>query len=112
MRPLLDSLTPSAPISYAELAEACATSLSLSETEAGPRIAWDGIPVVEARVRAAATDLEVAGLVERTTDGVALTASGASARGGLPPAIDVAVLSERFPAYASHREERARRRGA
>jgi len=112
MRPLLDALSTESPSSPRDLATACATALDLPEEAWLERVAWDNRPVIEARVREAAADLEIAGLLKRGVAGIELTGAGSTARAELPAAIDVSLLTTRFPDYAAHRAELRQRRGA
>lgn len=112
MRPLLAILPDAGSRSYAELAEHTAAALGLPSEAVGERVAWDGMSVPEARVRKAAHDLEMAGLVERHGDQVALSAAGRAERERLPSTLSVGVLTDRFPAYAAYRQAQLQRRGA
>jgi len=115
MRPVLRALPDRAEdggLSYAALAAACSRALSLPASAADERVAWDGRPAVEARVRTSVVDLEMAGLVIRSGDEVFITEDGRAAREELPEEVSLELLETKFPAYAAYRGEFRQRRGA
>lgn len=112
MRPLLDDLAAHGRSPYAEVAQRVGQALKLSATDQTERVAWDGMTQAEARVRKAAHDLEKAGLVARSQVTLEITASGRAALATLPERLNVSILTKRFPAFASFREEYLARRGA
>lgn len=112
MRPMLEALSDRAHASYSDLSSTVAQAMGLSPEAAQDRVAWDGMPVVEARLRKAAQDLSVAGLVEREDGRISLTELGRRSLPELPEALDVGQLAERFPSFAAYRREFLVRRGA
>jgi ribosomal protein S19E (S16A) len=112
MRPILRALPDDGALSHAELAAASGRALDLPASVAAERVAWDGMPALEARVRKSVIDLEMAGLVVRRDDGVAITPDGRAARDAIPEAPSLEQLESQFPAYAAYREQFRQRRGA
>jgi restriction endonuclease Mrr len=112
MRPLLDELSPASTATFADLRTRVADRMQLPAAVRSDTVAWDGMPVVEARLRKAAADLEQAGVVTREGDQVRLTEAGRRALVDLPAELSVDVLAEHFPDYAAYRGEWLQRRGA
>ncbi|MGF1511328.1 MAG: winged helix-turn-helix domain-containing protein [Myxococcota bacterium] len=111
MRPLLEILA-TGPRSCPDAADRVADALGLESAARAERSRWDGVPVVETRVRKAAEDLAQAGLVTRIVGELSLSSAGRESLPGLPARIDVPYLQAHFPQYAAYREELLKRRGA
>lgn len=112
MKPILETLADGRAAPFSELGKDAAARLGLPADATAVQVDWDGMPVVEARVRKAAQDLEKAGLVARDGDRVCLTEVGRAELPQLPSQLTVPELTARFPAYAAYRAEFKARRGA
>ena len=110
MRPLL-TLLKSGARTYSELAPQVRGVMELPEAAEQERISYDGMEVIEARIRKAAHDLEKAGLVVRSANTVVITDAGRTVAEGEQP-LSLAYLEENFAAYRAYRAEYLARRGA